>query len=194
MTPLVLPQAAWGVQIAIIVSEIAIATGAVWIYQLSQVIVYRQETLCVSPDLRSTSSSLILSDFSLLRLRKRRVSTSDAHVLVTSAGFVGYRRRCCFTGWSPKSVWRTWRGRWSCLPWGRESPALPATLATTTATTPPVCPAPLEPTQTAPTVNKPTPGYHGDTFVLTMIYLPSCVHICLYIMYLWPCVDCFHRY
>lgn len=45
------------------------------------------------------------------------------------------------------------QGPWSCPQRGRKSPALPATPATTTATTPPVCRAHLEPTQMAPTVN-----------------------------------------
>lgn len=62
------------------------------------------------------------------------------------------RRRCCIVGWSLKSAWRTPQALWRCLPWARESRALPATPATTTATTPPVFRVHLEPTQTAPTV------------------------------------------
>lgn len=62
------------------------------------------------------------------------------------------RRRCCIDGWSLKSAWRTPQALWRCLRWGRESRALPATPATTTATTPPVYRVHLEPTQMAPTV------------------------------------------
>lgn len=82
---------------------------------------------------------------------------------VTSAGlFVFCRRRCCIGGWSLKSAWRTPPEPWSCPRWGRGSRAPPATPGTTTATTPPVYPAPLERTPTAPRVS--LDRYRGNGF------------------------------
>ncbi len=95
------------------------------------------------------------------------------HLITTSVIFAGYRRRYCTVGWSQKSVWRTSRGLWSCLQRARESPALPATLATTTAMTPPVCPAHPEPTQMAPTVNLHTPAH---TWHISLSRHWCCIH------------------
>lgn len=64
------------------------------------------------------------------------------------------RRRCCIDGWSQRSAWRTSLERWNSQLRGRRSPALLVTQDTTTAKTPPVCPAHLEPTLMEHTVGK----------------------------------------
>lgn len=81
-----------------------------------------------------------------------RTSLSPIHLHPSLLWGFFCRRRCCIVGWSLKSAWRTPQALWRCLRWGRESRALPATPATTTATTPPVYRVHQEPTQTAPTV------------------------------------------
>lgn len=86
--------------------------------------------------------------------------------------YLFYRHRCFIVGWSQRSALRTLQGPSGCLLQARENPALPATPATTTAMTLPVCPAHLEPTPTAPTVNPlpPVLSYPNYCVVLRQVH------------------------
>lgn len=112
--------------------------------------------LCILSSILFISKIITLTYFSVVS----KVKQSTLGNINLFADCVGYRRRCCIVGWSLKFAWRTSLGLWSCLQQGRKNPALRATPATTTATTPPVCPAHLERTLMAPMVNLLPPAVH----------------------------------
>lgn len=114
--------------------------------------------VCMASDPISTSIQWPWPDFPFFYSSKSVLLHFELDI--TACGLVGHRRRWCIVGWSQRSAWRTSQGLWSCQQWGRGNPALPATPATITATTLPVCPAPMQPTPTAPAVKLNTPAAH----------------------------------
>lgn len=82
------------------------------------------------------------------------IFSSNVGSCVVGFFFSFCRHRCCIDGWSQRSAWRTSLERWNSQLRGRRSPALLVTQDTTTAKTPPVCPAHLEPTLMEHTVGK----------------------------------------